>query len=127
MLAKEGLTFLKKNQLILTLILFMSGINFVASAFDAVLPGYVLPNPKGGSTVLGIITSCSGAAMIVGSLAVSVLPKPVSRLGNNPILMLYGRNRWKRAAGRGCTYWRRDFSAGTIMPRIGLPPGRKLC
>lgn len=75
-LAKEGLTFLKKNQLILTLILFMSGINLVASAFDAVLPGYVLPNPKGGSTVLGIVTSCSGAAMIVGSLAVSVLPKP---------------------------------------------------
>ena len=58
----------------------MSGVNFIASAFDAVLPGYVLPNPKGGSTVLGIVTSCSGVAMIVGSLVVSVLPEPKNRV-----------------------------------------------
>lgn len=67
-LAKEGLVFLKENPLILTLILFMSGVNLVASAFDATLPGYVIPNPKGGSSVLGIVTSCSGVAMIIGSL-----------------------------------------------------------
>jgi len=74
-LAKEGLAFLKENSLIMTLILFMSGVNLVASAFDATLPGYVLPNPKGGSTVLGIVTSCSGIAMIIGSLTASVLTK----------------------------------------------------
>lgn len=58
-LAKDGLTFLKQNPMIMTLILFMAGVNLVASAFDATLPGYVLPNPKGGSQVLGIVTSCS--------------------------------------------------------------------
>ena len=79
-LAKEGLIFLRENPLILMLILFMSGVNFIASAFDAVLPGYVLPNPNGGSTVLGIVTSCSGVAMIVGSLVVSVLPEPKNRV-----------------------------------------------
>ena len=79
-LAKEGLIFLRENPLILMLILFMSGVNFIASAFDAVLPGYVLPNPKGGTTVLGIVTSCSGVAMIVGSLVVSVLPEPKNRV-----------------------------------------------
>ncbi|MDO5346058.1 MAG: MFS transporter [Lachnospiraceae bacterium] len=79
-LAKEGLLFLRENPLIMALILFMSGVNLVASAFDAVLPGYVLPNPKGGSSVLGIVTSCSGIAMIVGSLVVSVLPKPKNRV-----------------------------------------------
>ena len=79
-LAKEGFVFLKENPLIMTLILFMSGVNLVASAFDAVLPGYVLPNPKGGSTVLGIVTSCAGIAMIMGSLLVSVLPKPKDRV-----------------------------------------------
>ena len=79
-LAKEGLIFLRENPLILMLILFMSGVNFIASAFDAVLPGYVLPNPKGGSTVLGIVTSCSGVAMIVGSLVVSVLPESKNRV-----------------------------------------------
>ena len=71
---------MRENPLILMLILFMSGVNFIASAFDAVLPGYVLPNPKGGSTVLGIVTSCSGVAMIVGSLVVSVLPEPKNRV-----------------------------------------------
>lgn len=79
-LAKEGLLFLKENPLIMALILFMAGVNLVASAFDAVLPGYVLPNPKGGSSVLGVVTACSGIAMIVGSLAASVLPKPKNRV-----------------------------------------------
>lgn len=88
-LAKEGLVFLKENPMIMTLILFMAGVNLVASAFDATLPGYVLPNPKGGSSVLGIVTSCAGAAMIVGSLAVSVLPKPKDRVKVIYLTMLF--------------------------------------
>lgn len=79
-LAKEGLLYLKSNPMILTMILFMSGVNLIASAFDGILPGLVLPNPKGGSSVLGMVTSCSGVAMIIGSLLVSVLPKPKDRL-----------------------------------------------
>lgn len=66
--------------MILTMILFMSGVNLVSSAFDGILPGFVLPNHKGGSAVLGIVTSCSGVAMIIGSLLVSVLPKPKDRI-----------------------------------------------
>ena len=80
---------MRENPLIMALILFMSGVNLVASAFDAVLPGYVLPNPKGGSSVLGIVTSCSGIAMIVGSLAVSVLPKPKNRVKIIYLSMLF--------------------------------------
>lgn len=87
--AKEGLMFLKKNPLIMTLILFMSGVNLVASAFDATLPGYVIPNPRGGSSVLGIVTSCSGAAMIIGSLIVSILPKPKDRVKVIYLTMLF--------------------------------------
>ena len=79
-LAKEGLKFLKETPLVLTLILFMSGVNLVASAFDATLPGYVIPNPKGGTNMLGIVTAASGVAMIIGSLIVSVLPKPKDRV-----------------------------------------------
>lgn len=88
-LAKEGLVFLKENPLIMTLILFMSGVNLVASAFDATLPGFVLPNPRGGSSVLGIVTSCSGVAMIIGSLIVSVLPKPKDRVKVIYLTMLF--------------------------------------
>ncbi len=79
-LAKEGLKYLKATPMILTMILFMSGVNLVASAFDGTLPGFVLPNPKGGTAVLGIVTSCSGVAMIFGSLLVSVMPKPKDRI-----------------------------------------------
>lgn len=88
-LAKGGLVFLKEHPLIMTLILFMAGVNLVASAFDAVLPGYVLPNPRGGSSVLGIVTSCSGAAMIIGSLIASALPKPKDRVKVIYLTMLF--------------------------------------
>jgi len=88
-MAKEGLGFLKRTPMILTLILFMAGVNFVASAFDAVLQGYVLPNPRGGKAVLGIVTSCAGIAMVLGSLLVSVLPKPKDRVKVVYITMLF--------------------------------------
>ena len=88
-LAKEGIAFLKGNPMIMTLLLFMAGVNLVASAFDAALPGYVLPNPKGGQAVLGIVTSCSGVAMIIGSLMVSVLPKPRDRVKVVYLTMLF--------------------------------------
>ena len=89
LLAKEGLGFLKNNPMIMTLLLFLSGINLISSAFDATVPGYVLPNPKGGQTILGIVTSCSGAAMMIGSLIVSVLPKPKDRVKIVYLTMLF--------------------------------------
>ena len=79
-LAKEGLRFLKDNPLVLNVILFMSGVNFIASAFDAVLPALILPNARGGNNMLGIVTSCSGIAMILGSLIVTIMPKPKDRV-----------------------------------------------
>ena len=79
-LAKEGLKYLKENPMILYVILFMSGVNFIASAFDATLPAYVIPNPRGGNNMLGFVTSFSGIAMVVGSLIVTVLPKPKDRV-----------------------------------------------
>jgi MFS family permease len=79
-LAKEGLKYLKENPMILYVILFMSGVNFIASAFDATLPAYVIPNPRGGNNMLGLVTSFSGIAMVVGSLLVTVLPKPKDRV-----------------------------------------------
>ena len=110
-LAKGGLVFLKRNPMILTLILFMAGINLIASAVDATLPGYVLPNPRGGTQVLGYVTSCSGVAMIFGSLLVSVLPKPKNRvrvvyltmlfsMGTANFLFAFSRNPWVWYAGQ---------------------------
>lgn len=86
-LAKEGLSFLRKNPLVLYVILFMSGVNLIASAFDAVLPALVIP--RSGNSTLGIVTSCSGLAMVLGSLIVSVMPKPKDRVRMIYLTMLF--------------------------------------
>lgn len=64
-------------------------MNLIASAADATLPAYILPNPKGGASVLGIVTSCAGIAMIIGSLLVSVMPKPKNRIKVIYLTMLF--------------------------------------
>ena len=79
-MVKEGVRYLKDTPMILTMILFMSGINLVASAFDAALRGYVLPNPKGGEFMLGVVTACAGIAMTLGSLLVAKMPTPKNRM-----------------------------------------------
>lgn len=88
-LAREGLQFLKQTPLVLRLILFMSGINLVASGCDATLPAYVIPNPRGGREMLGIVTSASGIAMIIGSMIATVLPKPKNRVKVVYVTMLF--------------------------------------
>ena len=86
-LAKEGLRFLRKNPLVLYVILFMAGVNLIASAFDAVLPALVIP--ISGNSTLGVVTSCSGIAMVLGSLVVSVMPKPRDRVKMIYLTMLF--------------------------------------
>ena len=85
---KAGLDYLNKNRLILVLILFLAGINLVASAFNAVLPALILPRENGGETVLGIVTSSAGIATLVGSVVVAMLPAPKNRIRVIYITML---------------------------------------
>ncbi len=87
--AKSGLTYLRQNGLILWLILFLAGVNFVASAFDAALPPYVLSHENGGETVLGVVMSCAGIASLVGSLAATILPAPKNRIRVILLTMLF--------------------------------------
>ena len=87
--AKAGLSYLRRNGLILWLILFLAGVNFVASAFDAVLPPYVLSRENGGKAVLGVVMSCAGIATLMGSLAVTVLPAPRNRVRVIVLTMLF--------------------------------------
>jgi len=78
--AKAGLKWLKQNPLILKLIFFLAWINLVASAFDAALPAYLLSVPNGGETVLGLVQSCAGIATLIGSVIVTLSPKPKNRV-----------------------------------------------
>ncbi|MBR3634719.1 MAG: MFS transporter, partial [Lachnospiraceae bacterium] len=88
-LAKEGLKYLKQNPMILYVILFLSGVNLIASAFNATLPALIIPNPRGGNSVLGIVSSCSGVAMAVGSLIAMNMPKPKDRIKVIYLTMLF--------------------------------------
>jgi len=78
--AKQGLAWLRKNPLILTLILYLSCINLVASVYDAALPALILSKPNGGKTVLGIVNTAVGIAALVGSVLVTFLPVPKNRV-----------------------------------------------
>lgn len=78
--AGRGLSYLKKNPMILYLISFLAGVNLMASAFDATLPAYILPRANGGETVLGMVTSCAGIATLVGSMIAIYLPRPKNRI-----------------------------------------------
>ena len=87
--AKAGLSYLRSHSLILVLILFLASVNLVASAFDAVLPAFVLPRKNGGEGVLGIVTSCAGIAMLSGSLITILLPPPKDRIRVIYLTMLF--------------------------------------
>lgn len=78
-LIKEGGRYLQNHKLILYIILFLSGINFVASAFDTVITPLVLSKTGGNEQILGLVTSFSGIAMLAGSLIVTVIPEPKNK------------------------------------------------
>ncbi len=77
---KGGFSYLRDHRMILALVLFMAGVNFVAEAFSAALPAFVLPRESGGELVLGAMNSCSGIAVLVGGLLVTILPSPKERI-----------------------------------------------
>ncbi|MBR4581836.1 MAG: MFS transporter, partial [Lachnospiraceae bacterium] len=106
-LAREGLAYLKQNPLIFYVILFMSGVNLVASAFDATLPALIIPNPRGGNNILGIVSSCSGIAMVVGSLLATNMPKPKDRVKVIYLSMLFslGTENFFLAFSRSPVIW----------------------
>ena len=117
MLAGGGLQFLKENLLILHVILFMAGVNLIASAFDAVLPALVIP--RCGNSVLGIVTSCSGIAMVLGSLLVTVMKKPRDRVRVIYQTMLFslGIENFVLALTRNPVWW----CAGQVVGWILVP------
>ena len=117
MLARGGLQFLKENLLILHVILFMAGVNLIASAFDAVLPALVIP--RCGNSVLGIVTSCSGIAMVLGSLLVTVMKKPRDRVRVIYQTMLFslGIENFVLALTRNPVWW----CAGQVVGWILVP------
>ena len=77
---RVGFDFLKKNLGIFHLMLFLAGINLVASMCNAALPALMLTRPYAGETTMGIFNTVIGVTTLVGSLLASLLPSPKSRV-----------------------------------------------
>jgi len=77
---RSGIAFLKKQQGILSLVLFLAAINFVASMVNATLPARFLPQEGAGEAALGAVNSMIGITTLIGSLLATMLPEPRSRV-----------------------------------------------
>ena len=76
--AAEGVRWLKANPGIFHLMLFLAGINLVASMFNAALPAMALS--KASETALGTVNAVTGITMLIGSILASFIPAPRSRV-----------------------------------------------
>ena len=78
--AGEGVRWLRKNLGILHLMLFLAGINLVASMYDAAFPAMMLSKPEAGEQVMGVVNAVIGVATLAGSILASLAPAPRSRV-----------------------------------------------
>ena len=76
--AAEGVRWLKANPGIFHLMLFLAGINLVASMFNAALPAMALS--KASERALGTVNAVTGITMLIGSILASFMPAPRSRV-----------------------------------------------
>ena len=117
--AKQGLAWLRKNPLILTLILSLACINLVASVYDAALPAMILSKPNGGETVLGIINTAVGLATLAGSVIVTFLPTPKNRVKviSLTLLLSMSSENFLLAFGKTPFVW----CIGAVLGWIAIP------
>lgn len=105
--AKSGLHYLRDNRGILDLILFLAVINFTASIYNAALPAMMLSRVGGGELALGIVNTVTGLSTMIGSIAVTFLPPPKSRVQIicNCLLFSMSTENFILAFGRSTPVW----------------------
>lgn len=116
---KQGLDYLKENRGILDLILFLAVINLTASIYNAALPAMLLSRAGGGEMVLGMVNTFTGIAMMAGSIVVSVIPEPRSRVRVicNTLLFSMSTENFILAFGRSGPVW----CLGAVLGWICIP------
>lgn len=117
--ARQGLAWLRKNPLIMTLILYLSCINLVASVYNAALPAMILSKPNGGEAVLGVVNTCVGVATLAGSVLVTLLPVPKNRIKviSLTLLLSMSSENFILAFGKTPLIW----CIGAVLGWIGIP------
>lgn len=114
---RSGLGYLKQNRGILDLILFLAVINLIASIYEAALPAMLLSQEGGGEAALGIVNTAMGIAMLVGSVLVSFLPAPKSRVRVicNSLLFAMSTENFLLALGHSVPVWCIGAALGWIF------------
>ena len=114
---RSGLGYLKQNRGILDLILFLAVINLIASIYEAALPAMLLSREGGGEAALGIVNTAMGIAMLAGSVLVSFLPAPKSRVRVicNSLLFAMSTENFLLALGRSVPVWCIGAALGWIF------------
>ena len=114
---RTGLGYLGKNRRILMLILFLSGINLVASMHSAALPALAIN--RAGEAGYGMIGTVTGIATLAGSLLVAALPQPKSRVRVicNTLLFAMSTENFLLAFGRNVPVW----CVGAALGWISIP------
>ena len=115
--AGEGLHFLQENRGILGLILFLSGVNLIASVYEAALPAMLLSRAGGGKTALGALNTFTGFASLVGSIFASALPAPKNRVRVicNSLMFSMCTENFFLAFGRSMPVWCFGAVLGWLM------------
>lgn len=117
--ARTGLVWLSQNLGILWLILFLAAINLISSIYNAALPALVLSRPFGGEAVLGTLNASTGIATLLGSLLVTVLPTPKSRVKTicNTLLISMSTENFLLSLGRSPWVW----YVGSVLGWLVIP------
>lgn len=116
---REGLAFLKEKRGIFTLILFLAGINQVASMYNAALPAMLLSRKGGGEMALGVLNTFTSVTMLAGSVMASMLPAPKSRVRVIcwTLLLSMSTENFFLAFGRSLPVW----CIGAFLGWIAIP------
>lgn len=115
----KGLSFLRQNQGVFDLILFLAAINLVASLCNAALPAMMLSRNGGSAWALGTVNATISVATLVGSIVASVLHAPRSRIRVvcNTLLFSMSFENFLMAFGRSVPIW----CIGGFLGWIAIP------
>lgn len=116
---KKGITYLKKEQGIFGLILFLAAINLVASIYDAAFPAMILSRNGGSERALGLANAVIGIATLIGSILASFSKTPKSRVRVicNCLLFSMSTENFLLAFGRTPLVW----CVGGFLGWIAIP------
>lgn len=116
---KNGLFYLKEEQGIFNLILFLAAINLVASIYSAAFPAMLLSREGGGEETLGLVNAGIGIGTLAGSIIASLMKEPKSRVRVicNTLLFSMSFENFMLALGRTPVIW----CIGGFLGWISIP------